>query len=103
MGPALEALRYTGHQEGLREIYANLLATSLDVDTSLQAHPAFVDMIKSMSPDEARMLGLFAHRELWPVVEVRIYRTGKDEASAGSGGSDLSVQACTSRSNRPMS
>jgi hypothetical protein len=27
VGPALEALRYTGHQEALRELYANLLAT----------------------------------------------------------------------------
>ncbi len=29
-GPVLEALRYTGHDEQLRELYANLLATSLD-------------------------------------------------------------------------
>src|SRR5258707_14575419 len=32
VGPALEALRYTGHEENLRELYANLLATSLDAD-----------------------------------------------------------------------
>jgi hypothetical protein len=30
VGPALEALRYTGHEDNLRELYANLLATSLD-------------------------------------------------------------------------
>ena len=29
-GPALEALRYTGYQEELREMYANLLATSIN-------------------------------------------------------------------------
>lgn len=72
VGPALEALRYTGHQEALRELYANLLATSLDAETASQAHPSFVDMIKSMSPDEARILRLFAIRDSWPIIEVRV-------------------------------
>jgi hypothetical protein len=69
--PALEALRYTGYQESLRELYANLLATSLDVETCQNAHPAFVDMIKNMSPDKARIMCLFSIRHSSPVVEVR--------------------------------
>ena len=32
-GPALESLKYTGHQEDLRELYANLLAASMDSRT----------------------------------------------------------------------
>jgi len=39
-GPALEALRYTGHEENLRELFANLLATALDSATSKEAHPS---------------------------------------------------------------
>lgn len=75
--PALQALRYTGHQESLRELYANLLATSLDAETSEQAHPAFVDMIKNMAPDEARIMRLFAVRERFPTIDVRAFL--KDE------------------------
>lgn len=41
-GPALEALRYTGYQESLRDLYTNLLATSIDSATAHEAHPAFV-------------------------------------------------------------
>lgn len=41
--PALEALRYTGHSEPLRELFANLLATSLDSETARNAHPSFVE------------------------------------------------------------
>jgi hypothetical protein len=76
VGPALEALRYTGHQEALRELYANLLATSLDAETCRNAHPSFVDMIKNMLPDEARSLRLFSLRQAFPVVEVRARAMG---------------------------
>lgn len=55
-GPALEALRYTGYQQSLRDMYANLLATSIDVQTAAQAHPAFVEIIRQMSPDEALLM-----------------------------------------------
>lgn len=70
--PTLEALRYTGHESELRELYASLLATSLDSDTCRNAHPAFVDIIKNMSPDEAKIMKLFSkHRDL-PAVDLQI-------------------------------
>jgi hypothetical protein len=50
--PAIEALRYTT----LREQYANLLATSMDSATALEAHPAFVEILKQLTPDEAKIL-----------------------------------------------
>jgi hypothetical protein len=50
--PALEALRYSK----LRENYVKLLATAMDTTTSAQAHPAFVEVLKQLSPDEARIL-----------------------------------------------
>jgi hypothetical protein len=50
--PSLEALRYSK----LRENYANLLATSMDSATSNQAHPAFVEILKQLTPDEAKII-----------------------------------------------
>jgi hypothetical protein len=50
--PALEALRYSK----LRENYANLLATSMDSAISKQAHPAFVEILKQLTPDEAKII-----------------------------------------------
>lgn len=55
-GPALEALKYTGHKEELADMYASLLATAMDCDTLLNAHPAFVEIIKQLSPDEAKII-----------------------------------------------
>ena len=50
--PAIEALRYSP----LREQYANLLATAMDSQTAQEAHPAFVEILKQLTPDEARIL-----------------------------------------------
>ena len=55
-GPALESLRYTGHKESLSELYANLLASAMDKETAKTAHPGFVEIIRNMSADEARLL-----------------------------------------------
>ena len=71
-GPALEALRYTGHQEALREMYANLLANSMDLATVSNAHPAFVDIIKNLAPDEARILKTLAMRSDFPLVDINV-------------------------------
>jgi hypothetical protein len=70
-GPALEALRYTGHQESLRELYANLLASSLNVDSAKNVHPAFVDMIKNMTSDEAKIMTFMATRVDYPLINTK--------------------------------
>jgi len=53
--PAIEALRYTK----LKEQYANLIATSMDSATAVEAHPAFVEILKQLTPDEAKILQFF--------------------------------------------
>ncbi len=50
--PALEALRYSK----LHENFANLIATSMDSAVSNQAHPAFVEILKQLTPDEAKII-----------------------------------------------
>jgi hypothetical protein len=69
--PAIEALRYTGAESDLAELYANLLATSMDKATAYRAHPGFVDMIKNMSPDEARIMKFLATSGSQPLVNVK--------------------------------
>lgn len=69
--PAIEALRYTGDEPELSELYANLLATSMDKATAYRAHPAFVDMIKNMSPDEARIMRFLTTNGSQPLVNIK--------------------------------
>jgi hypothetical protein len=70
--PAIEALRYTGAESELAELYANLLATSMDRATAYRAHPGFVDMIKNMSPDEARIMRFFATHGDQPIINIKL-------------------------------
>src|ERR1051325_8571524 len=55
-GPALDALKYAGPDPELRELYANLLARAMDERTAQEAHPAFVEILRQLTPDEARTI-----------------------------------------------
>lgn len=83
-GPALESLRYTGHESSLSDLYANLLAASMDKSTASGAHPAFVEIIKQLTPDEAKLIGFFVHQMAFPLLTVRWeYKNPTPEKSGG--------------------
>ena len=73
--PAIDALRYTGSEDDLSELYANLLATSMDKATAYRAHPGFVDMIKNMCPDEARIMRFLSSNPDYPLVNIKSVST----------------------------
>lgn len=67
-GPVLEALRFAGHDRDLRELYTNLLASSMDAKTAKNAHPAFVEIIRQMTPDEARIMKKLSDEHAYPMI-----------------------------------
>lgn len=78
-GPALEALRFAGNEETLREMYANLLATAMDRETAERAHPAFVDVIRQLAPDEAKIFTLVSRTRAVPRPLITVYAARKDK------------------------
>lgn len=71
--PAIQQLSYCYDCEELREMYANLLVSSMNTDTKYTVHPAFVDIIKQLCPDEAKLLKLMSHaRGALPLVDLEI-------------------------------
>lgn len=76
-GPALESLKYTGSIEELKELYANLIASSMDKNTTHEAHPSFVEIIKQLSSDEAKLLVYFASSGSAPIVDIKNNRKDK--------------------------
>ena len=54
--PAIQQLSYCYDSEELREMYANLLVSSMNLDKKNSVHPAFIDIIKQLTPDEAKLL-----------------------------------------------
>ncbi len=53
--PVLQRLEYT-QNEDLAELFLNLLSTAANIETAHLAHPAFVNIISNLSPDEAKIL-----------------------------------------------
>lgn len=54
--PAMQQLSYCANNKELRELYANLLVSSMNTDKKWKVHPAFVDIIKQLTPDEAKLI-----------------------------------------------
>lgn len=70
--PALQAISYSMNNEVLRNMYANLLANSMNVKTKENVHPSFVDIIKQMSPNDAKIYNEIYESSIKPVVDLSI-------------------------------
>ena len=81
--PALQALSYSGDEPELQELFANLIASSMDSHTSDFAHPSFVETIKQLTPDEAKILRYLSIELNLPTITIR------SETKDGSGGWDM--------------
>lgn len=54
--PLLQAISFSYDCKELHELYATLLANAMIPDTKNSAHPAFVDIIRQLSPIEAKLI-----------------------------------------------
>lgn len=79
-GPAVEALRFSGEDVNLRELYANLLAASMDITTKDFVHPGFVEVIKNLASEEAILLQAFVGNKTYPLIDIN----GKLKDNSGS-------------------
>ena len=55
-GPALQGLAFTHEEPNLKEMYLSLLATAMDGRVAADAHPAFVEVIRQLSSEEAQLM-----------------------------------------------
>lgn len=77
--PALQQIAYCFDSDELRDMYANLLANSMNKVVKNGVHPGFVDIIKQLSPDEAKIMKyLFTANNTIPTITVRAIND-KDE------------------------
>jgi hypothetical protein len=68
--PALQAISYSMNSEELREMYANLLAKSMNKDTKDFVHPSFVEIIKQMSPNDANIFKTIFESPTTPLIDL---------------------------------
>lgn len=72
--PAIQAISYCKNSKELRNMYANLLATSMLQEKKENAHPSYVEIIKQLSPDEAKLLKKISENgDSYPLIDVNLY------------------------------
>lgn len=68
--PAIQAIAYSMNSEELRNLYANLLAKSMYIDTKELVHPSFVEIIRQMSPIDALIFKTIMGRAVNPMINL---------------------------------
>lgn len=69
--PALKYISYCIDNDELRDMYANLLASAMNSVVKNGVHPAFVEIIKQLCPDEAKFLKYLYVHPVIPTVTMR--------------------------------
>ncbi|MTK08463.1 MAG: DUF4393 domain-containing protein [Hungatella sp.] len=70
--PAIQAISYCMNNEDLRNLYANLLSKSMNIDTKNSVHPAFVEIIKQLSPTDTYIFNSAYTCEITPLINFEI-------------------------------
>ena len=77
-GPALQGLAFTHEEPNLKEMYLSLLATAMDGRVAADAHPAFVEVIRQLSSEEAQLMrGVLQSPVPIAIIEVRLTTVGQ--------------------------
>lgn len=74
--PAIQAISYSMNNDELRNLYANLLAKSMNTDTKESVHPSFVEIIKQMSPNDAIIFKIIFENKITPLIDLSIESNG---------------------------
>lgn len=71
IGPTMEASKYYLEEKELRDMFSNLIVNSLDSSKRTMVHPAFVDIIKQLSPADAQFFRYLSDVSQIPICKVR--------------------------------
>jgi hypothetical protein len=78
-GPALQGITFALEEPDLKKMYLNLIATAMDRRKMSTAHPAFIEIIRQLEAQEARLLSLILKADGGlPIVRVRATTAGED-------------------------
>lgn len=69
-GPILDTYKFCVSHQSLENAYLNILANAMDVDNASVVLPSFIDIVKSMSPDEVQLLSIFVKNDTVPFVNI---------------------------------
>ena len=72
--PIIQYISYCIDNNELRNMYANLLAKSMNSVVKNKVHPAFIEIIKQLCPDEAKIMKALYEKKVVATITVRIQK-----------------------------
>ncbi len=72
IGAVLDASKYCVEKEELRHMFAALITSSLDSDYRQFIHPSYVEIIRQMSPLDARIFKIIMSAKNKPIISIEI-------------------------------
>lgn len=91
--PALQYINYCMDNDELRDMYANLLANSMNKVVKNGVHPAFVEIIKQLSPDEAKILKCMQKKDIIASIGIGISDKNRQWIELRRNFSDIVIEA----------
>ncbi|TJX15143.1 DUF4393 domain-containing protein [Tissierella creatinini] len=67
VGPAIESSKYFYEEEYYRDMYSSLLAAACDKSKIDNVHPSYTEIIKQISPLDAKVLNMFKYHNTYPL------------------------------------
>jgi len=69
-GQALQGLAFNHENNELKDMYLNLLSASIEDSRANSVHPAFVDVLRQITPFEAQIIGQLFDSPVTPIARV---------------------------------
>ncbi|WP_349670599.1 DUF4393 domain-containing protein [Lacrimispora sp.] len=78
--PAIQAISYSMDSKELRNLYANILAKSMNSDTKDFVHPSFVEIIKQLTPLDSLIFNHISTKMRTPVINLSLSTNDSDNS-----------------------
>lgn len=72
VGPAIESSKFYYEEEYYRKMFSKLIAASCDKSKINDVHPSYVEIIKQLSPLDAKFLEMFTYYNTYPIAQISI-------------------------------
>lgn len=72
IGPILDASKYCVEKIDIRQMFSTLIESSLNIDYCGYVHPSYVEIIKQMSPLDARIFKIIMSATRRPIISIEI-------------------------------
>ncbi|WP_214484542.1 DUF4393 domain-containing protein [Bacillus sp. SM2101] len=79
VGPALENSKFYIEENELRNMFAKLVASSMDNRKSTKTHHAFIEIIKQLSPIDAQNIALLKDHRYLPIANFNLNNYANDK------------------------